>query len=47
MSSRYAVIDQNNRVTNVIAWDGVTEWQPPAGYVIKPKFITKMTLVFL
>lgn len=35
MSSRYAVIDQNNLVTNVIMWDGVTQWQPPAGYVVK------------
>ncbi len=35
MSSRYAVIDQNNRVSNVIMWDGVTEWQPPAGYSVK------------
>ena len=35
MSSRYAVIDQNNVVTNVVMWDGVTQWQPPAGYVVK------------
>ncbi len=35
MSSRYAVIDQKNVVTNVIMWDGVTQWQPPAGYVVK------------
>lgn len=35
MSSRYAVIDQNNRVTNVIMWDGLTEWEPPAGFMVK------------
>jgi hypothetical protein len=35
MSSRYAVIDQNNLVTNVIMWDGVTQWKPPEGYVVK------------
>jgi hypothetical protein len=35
MSSRYAVIDQNNRVVNVIAWDGITQWEPPAGHSVQ------------
>ncbi len=35
MASRYAVIDKNNRVINVIAWDGLTEWQPPTGCMVK------------
>ena len=35
MSSRYAVIDQNNRVVNVIMWDGIAEWQPPKNHSVK------------
>lgn len=35
MASRYAVIDQNSRVINVIMWDGITEWQPPTGCMVK------------
>lgn len=28
---RYAVIDQENKVVNVIIWDGLAKWAPPAG----------------
>ena len=35
MASRYAVIDKSNRVINVIVWDGLTEWQPPSGCMVK------------
>lgn len=30
---RYAVIDQNNKVVNVIIWDGQALWRPPLGCV--------------
>lgn len=34
---RYAVIDsQTNVVENVIVWDGVSPWTPPAGYYTAP-----------
>jgi hypothetical protein len=33
----YLVINsQTNIVENVIIWDGVTQWEPPAGYFIEP-----------
>lgn len=35
MASRYAVIDKSNRVINVIVWDGLTEWHPPSGCMVK------------
>lgn len=35
MASRYAVIDKSHRVINVIVWDGLTEWQPPSGCMVK------------
>lgn len=28
---RYAIVDSENNVTNIVDWDGVTEWAPPAG----------------
>lgn len=28
---RYAVVDQNNIVQNVVTWDGLTQWAPPPG----------------
>lgn len=36
---RYAVCNQDNKVVNVIIWDGVSKWQPPAGhFVVKHDF---------
>ena len=32
----YAVIDVTGKVTNVVVWDGKTEWQPPSGCSSKP-----------
>lgn len=33
----YAVISsETNLVENVIVWDGVSPWTPPAGYYIEP-----------
>lgn len=32
---RYAVIDQSGKVVNVIAWDGQTQWEPPAGHRVE------------
>ena len=29
--ARYAVIDAENIVQNLIEWDGVAEWSPPDG----------------
>jgi hypothetical protein len=34
--ARYAVIDDQNEVVNVIEWDGVSNWMPPAGHVVIP-----------
>lgn len=31
MSTTYALVDQNNKVINVIHWDGKPPWYPPAG----------------
>lgn len=28
---RWAVIDSNNIVVNVVIWDGVSDWTPPEG----------------
>jgi hypothetical protein len=28
---RYAVIDSNNYVVNIVLWDGVSEWSPGPG----------------
>lgn len=33
---RYAVINADNKVVNVIAWDGVAKWTPPAGHRVQP-----------
>ena len=33
---RYAVINQNDTVENVILWDGVTEFDPGEGYQLVP-----------
>lgn len=33
MQKRYAVInDETGRCVNVILWDGVSKWAPPAGH---------------
>jgi hypothetical protein len=29
--ARYALVDSNNLVTNVIEWDGSAQWSPPKG----------------
>lgn len=31
MSKRYALVDSNGLIQNVIIWDGVSEWSPPDG----------------
>ena len=31
MISKYALIDANNDVVNIVLWDGVTPWTPPSG----------------
>ena len=28
---RYGIVNGDGFVINVISWDGVTQWQPPAG----------------
>jgi hypothetical protein len=33
---RYAVIDNTGTVTNVVEWDGVATWSPPAGSTVVP-----------
>lgn len=33
--ARYAIVDQNNRVVNVVIWDG-SEWLPPRNHSIIP-----------
>jgi hypothetical protein len=30
---RHAVINKNNKVVNVIVWDGVTRWSPPQEHI--------------
>ncbi len=32
---RYAVVNEKNEVVNVIAWDGVSLWNPPEGHSIQ------------
>lgn len=32
---RYAVIDPNNKVVNVIIWDGLADWKPPEGHRVE------------
>lgn len=27
----YAVVDENNTISNICEWDGESQWQPPAG----------------
>lgn len=34
--ARYAVIDENGVVQNVIEWDGIAQWEPPKGCTLKP-----------
>lgn len=37
MPKRYAVVDNTtNVVVNVILWDGVAQWAPPAGTTAHP-----------
>lgn len=31
MSGQYAVIDSAGKISNIILWDGESEWQPPEG----------------
>jgi hypothetical protein len=33
--ARWAVIDGNNTVVNMVEWDGQTEWAPPAGHTVR------------
>jgi hypothetical protein len=32
----YAVIDSNGNVTNMVEWDGVTQWTPGTGFTAVP-----------
>lgn len=34
--ARYAVIDDQNIVKNVVEWDGEKQWAPPAGCTVRP-----------
>ena len=34
MSRRYVVVDADGYRQNVIVWDGVTPWEPPAGCTV-------------
>lgn len=31
MSDRYAVVDADGKVVNVVLWDGQSDWVPPEG----------------
>ncbi|MGE5501867.1 MAG: hypothetical protein ACM3W4_08065 [Ignavibacteriales bacterium] len=31
MSDRYALVDGDGLVVNVVEWDGVSDWSPPEG----------------
>ncbi len=31
---RYAVINSQNKVVNIVKWDGVSKWSPPAGCIV-------------
>jgi len=33
--ARYAVIDADNVVQNVIEWDGIANWRPPSGCTLR------------
>lgn len=33
---RHAVINPENKVVNVILWDGVAPWRPPFGHIAVP-----------
>ncbi len=35
MDDRYALLDADGNVTNVILWDGKTEWEPPEGHTTR------------
>ena len=28
---RYALVDKDGKIVNVVCWDGQTDWQPPEG----------------
>jgi hypothetical protein len=30
--ARYAIIDNDGRITNCVVWDGRTKWAPPEGH---------------
>jgi len=32
----YAVVDGNGVVVNVVLWDGISQWGPPAGHIAVP-----------
>jgi len=32
----YAIVDNNGNVTNLISWDGVESYEPPAGSAVVP-----------
>lgn len=32
--ARHAIINNENVVTNVMEWDGVSEWKPPEGFYL-------------
>ncbi len=36
--ARYAVIDKNNNVINVVEWDGITKWSPPESCTVKEHY---------
>lgn len=39
-SMRYAIVDENNIVINVIKWDGVSEYNPGEGKtVVKAEYV--------
>ena len=31
--NRYAVVDPENKVVNIILWDGASQWAPPDGHI--------------
>ena len=33
---QYALLDSTNTVVNVVEWDGITQWTPPAGHIAIP-----------
>lgn len=34
--ARYAVLDKDGLVVNVIEWDGLAKWSPPDGCTVQP-----------